>query len=425
MYEPVEPVHFTSHPVSLSVFSERYGNNLPQVIAANEPSDCEDLLQAGQEFEVYFKKETPVVSMEMAGRQYSVPLNSAFKFSVLYNPNNYNLSAARRGHYFITVADLIKADPIPSVVYVGKACTGEGGVTIPRGQILAIQEIINAKMIKCLTLDDNTPRKIFINEKREGYFSTRESLLLFPLSELLKNIKQPFTTSIYENKDKILHPSFQDKCATVNGKQSTLPSFIVSCITTEGISKVAELCSSLSSRFCVCSKSDHELYQIMKKADSLSRTLSPHQVTAMIHNDSSTKDTLQADLLLPSNNSSWLKEIKFTRSRVYEPLNLLVDKRKSNPAKLPSPKVQSTSSCIPASLRPQSSITGLLTRNTSKQLAQPRQDLIPDERDTPDCVNDEPDMTIQDNAAYGVLSLDKRSESMDENGKYNDSGCIQ
>ena len=58
VYEPVEPVHFISHPVSLSVFSERYGTNLPQVIAANEPSDCEDLLQAGQEIEVYFNKST-------------------------------------------------------------------------------------------------------------------------------------------------------------------------------------------------------------------------------------------------------------------------------------------------------------------------------------------------------------------------------
>ena len=42
----------------MSVFSERYGNNLPQVIAANEPSNCEDLLQAGQEIEVYFNKST-------------------------------------------------------------------------------------------------------------------------------------------------------------------------------------------------------------------------------------------------------------------------------------------------------------------------------------------------------------------------------
>ena len=147
----------------LSYLSERYGGLLPQVISVAEAvyGSYEDLLQEGQEFEAYFKKETPAVSMRMAGKTYTVPLNSTFMFSVLYIPiKNEDLSIARRGYNFPTVADLMKANPLPTVVYVGRDCVtskkkSRKEQSISKGQILLILEAIDkpkSKTLKCLII---------------------------------------------------------------------------------------------------------------------------------------------------------------------------------------------------------------------------------------------------------------------------------
>ena len=410
MYEPVEPQvpHFSSHPVSLEVISTRYGRNLPQVILAASESAvgaAQDLLQDGQELEVYFKKATPVVSMRMAGKTYTVPLNSTLMFSVLYNPKNEDLSIARRGYHFPTVADLMKADPLPTVVYVRRDCISSKSRearSIPKGQILILQEIIKmeeTKILRCSKFDDPS-KDVYLDETSEGHFTTRESLLIFSLPDLIQHVKCPCDTSIYNTDGKTLYPIFTDKFATICDKQSTLHSFIAGHSSTLTI---VELYVMLPVKFHISSKSDKELYQIMKKANMLSQALSPDQVTSVIYHDSSTDDILQKDLLLPLNNSSWIKEINFSRSRVYEPLNLL---GKANPVK---PQVKQKSASLLHSQSSKKVIHSLphFTDNSSKRLKWPLQDATTDQKDMVlhdvHVSSDLPDLALEVNVAYGMV----------------------
>ena len=343
-------VHGNSKPLSLRLFSERYGSRLPQVISASESlyGTCEDLFQHQQEFEVYFKKETPVVSMKMAGRQYSVPLNSAFKFSVLYNPNNDDLSAARRGYVYETVADLIKADPIPSVVYVGKECTTSrkkiGSEIIKKGQILLIQELkLKRKeiILVCLELDNiEDPKEVCLTGSCEGHFSTKESLLLFYLKDIIKHIKMPFNTSVFDAEGEMLHPNFYQSCATIVDGPSTLHSLIASSSSTSY--DLLELCTTMSLEFLVIEKSGKDFAVLKEQSSIMSLMLSPKLITNVIYDDTSpTENTLQKDLLLPRNNSQWLQElVSFTNNNKMQSLpaisvTLLNDSIPSVPPPLP------------------------------------------------------------------------------------------
>ena len=71
---------------------------------------------------------------------------------------------ARRGYVYKTVADLIKADPIPSIVYVGKECTTtrkkSRGEIIKKGSIIFIRGAVTGKsrfgkvrMLVCIRMD--------------------------------------------------------------------------------------------------------------------------------------------------------------------------------------------------------------------------------------------------------------------------------
>uniref|UniRef100_A0A1X7U205 SAM domain-containing protein n=1 Tax=Amphimedon queenslandica TaxID=400682 RepID=A0A1X7U205_AMPQE len=412
-YEPVEPPvpHFSSHPVSLGVISTRYGRNLPQVILAASESAvgaAQGLLKDGQELEVYFKKETPIITMMMEGKTYTVPLSSTFMFSVLYNPKNEDLSIVRRGHHFPTVADLMKADPLPTVVYVGRDCVTSKGrevKSIPKGTILIIQEIIKmeeTKILRCSKFDDPS-NDIYLDRTSEGHFTTRESLLIFSLPELIKHIKCPCDTSMYNSDGKTLCPMFKDKFATIYDKRSTMHSFIAGHSSTITI---VELYAMLPVKFHISSKSDKELYQIMKKANMLSQTLSPDQVTSVIYHDSPTDDSLQEDLLLPLNNSAWLKEINFSRSRVYEPLNLLT---KASPVKPHLSQVQQESAA-PSHSHSSKNVIHLLPHciyKSSKRLKLPLQDATTDLKDM--ALSDArgsadlPDFALEDNVSYGLV----------------------
>ena len=334
-----QSMSLSQYPLSLEEFFKQCSNvnDLPKVITAEESvygvqDDFQFDFHNGQEIEVYFKKETPAVTMEMAGRQYTVPLNSTFKFSVLYNPNNDNISAARRGYVYETVADLIKADPIPSVVYVGKECTTSrkrsGGEIIKKGSVIIIQGAVTGKsrfgkvrMLVCIRMGDDTAKKLYLKEKCKGSFSTQEDLLLFPLSVLLKHIKLPVTTSVYYNN--ILHPHSRSKVGCITtGEPTTQHSFIVS--TSAALSqpsspqKLIEICTSLPLEFNIVSISEEREAQLKERRVMISETITPENVELVytVHRE----DQLQKNLLLPVNNNDWIHEIIAIGSKaIYEP----------------------------------------------------------------------------------------------------------
>ena len=346
----------SSTPMRLSYLSERYGGNLPQVISVVEAvyGSYEDLLQEGQEFEVYFKKETPVVSMRMAGKTYTVPLNSTFMFSVLYNPKNEDLSIARRGYNFPTAADLMKANPLPTVVYVGRDCVtskkkSRKEQSISKGQILLILEAIDkpkSKTLKCLIIGE-TSKEVCLDEACEGCFSTKESLLLFRLPKIVKCIKKPFATSIHLSDGKTLHPKFRNRHAIIDTTElSSVGSFICSPnLPSSSSTSLVEIFFTVSVMFRVHKKNDAESAALNDNSILLSGKLAPDQISTVIYDSTATANLLQNDLLLPKHISNWLDEVTLTKQtprvhQIYESLEPFTNEQFGQNESSPSMSVQ-------------------------------------------------------------------------------------
>ncbi|XP_019854299.1 PREDICTED: uncharacterized protein LOC109583412 [Amphimedon queenslandica] len=339
-----------SEPMLLKEFSKKHGNDLPQVISAQDSfygiqDDFQLDLDGGEEFEVYFKKDSPVVYVKTAGIKYTVPLHSTFKFSVLYNPKSEGLGTARRGYQFETAADLMKADPLPSVVHVGKDCITSkamnGREVIPKGSLLILKGLIaeknrfgKSKILVCVNVNEPL-KKFYLKEKAKGNFSTKESLLLFPMPILLSHIKLPFTTSIYQND--ILHPIFHDKTGYIDSEPTNLESFIVSPVPsdvpkpivplpagktlprTENQNRLIEMSLSLPVNFSVVQISEEKKEQLKQKRALVAETISPENMDLVY--TFSLECPLQKSLLQPVNNEDWLHEAVATDSdAVYEPM---------------------------------------------------------------------------------------------------------
>lgn len=348
---------------SLKALAERGESQggLPCVLVVHQTNygECDELLGDGQKLEVHFKRVTPVIVMKTTDKDYTVPINTSFLFSVLYNPND-DLAKARRGFTFETAAELMSVTPLPSAVHVGKECicstgpdsTGGKRSIIPAGEVLIIEGMSTEsyfgrliKMLKCYMLEDTngviSSKEVYLKENCEGQFSTQESLLLFPLSLILKYFKLPVTTSLYERESQSLHSRFKTKYALIQGSPLSLFSFIVTTPSTESTSyamdalgssstdHLIEIYSTLKLSFHIKNTSNEEFVQMKHKMSSMYLTLSPRSITAVLYS-TGLVDTLQSDLLSPINNDEWMNELKL-------PSFIKTLKRKKTPPVAPRP----------------------------------------------------------------------------------------
>lgn len=323
-----------SESLLLQELAQKHGNDLPLVISTSGNTE----LQNGKQYEVYFKREATALNVKIALGvcSYVVPVNSTFKFSVLYNPRrDHDLSTARRGYCFSTVADLMKTRPLPSVVYVGQRFSHNGD-TVKKGTLLLLKEIVTekhhfmkVKRLKCMKVGET--EDIYLKESCEGQFSTRESLLLFSMSALLKYFNPPISTSMYDCEGRAPEWQFKYKSGCiVSAKPTTLHSFIVSPVSTplpsptssvspDYTHQLIELFTSLPMEFNIVSITQETKAQLNEKRLSILQSIAPENVDLMY--TLGTKDQLQKNLFLPVNNSEWIHEIVGIEDKtVYEPI---------------------------------------------------------------------------------------------------------
>jgi len=91
---------------------------------------------------VHFVKKRELVRIQdpQTNKEFSVPINSAIKFSVIYNPNN-NDTEARLGFHFTLVSDILERSPLPKI--------GLASLTDPNIEGFKSSEILVMKEVRC------------------------------------------------------------------------------------------------------------------------------------------------------------------------------------------------------------------------------------------------------------------------------------
>ena len=143
----------------------------------------------GKRLTFHFRLRRQVVSASFdCGGTYQIPLCSANRFSLLYNPTE-NFAQAMQGWYFETVSQIVSHSDPPPAVYVTKSYQGPNAESsVQAGDILFISPRVKSKafkrgkFLKCIKAGTN--EKKVLHESCPGGFNTSPHKLQLPLFDL-------------------------------------------------------------------------------------------------------------------------------------------------------------------------------------------------------------------------------------------------
>ena len=117
-----------SDGLSLSQLAEKYSKSFPVrmiVLKGYCGQTCRLTISTQDTYNIHFVKHTKVIAIKDAhDTPYSIPLNSAVEFGIVYNPNN-SRSEALNGLTFRKISDIIALPTMPRVICAKKAVRGD------------------------------------------------------------------------------------------------------------------------------------------------------------------------------------------------------------------------------------------------------------------------------------------------------------
>ena len=178
--------------MNLTTFASRHRDQLPLVVRVTKGYcglDEESSISEGDTFNIHFVKHTTVMVVEYENRsgRFSVPMNSAVPFGVIYNPNN-NQREALQGFQFPKVSDLLSMKTLPKIVCVKKAYNGSSAEsTVAVNEILVINKVrktLRGKQLKVYSITKGRDKTL--SEACTGNFTTKPRDIKLFLTEILK-----------------------------------------------------------------------------------------------------------------------------------------------------------------------------------------------------------------------------------------------
>lgn len=211
MYVPEEATQYIEiddekGELSVQEFADQFSEKLPvQVYVSKGIYGTEDKysLSTDDICNVHFVRHRELVRIEEKDRQLelSVPLNSAIKFGVVYNPQN-NENEAMKGYLFPSVSDLLSLgySSLPKIVCACQFHNPERPESEPSREVMAIKEVILPgnpdEFRKLRVFSISALKERILDENVYGHFSTRPSFMQLYLPEILKYVSNPIPSQV-------------------------------------------------------------------------------------------------------------------------------------------------------------------------------------------------------------------------------------
>ena len=194
-----------SQEMSLKDFIEIHRSNLPMqvVVTKGYYGACERTSISDRDmFNIHFFKKAKVVKIKDSNNYvYTVPLNSAMEFGLVYRMPNGFLPPDTEYH-FKTVGEIMQLKTLPKIVKATRSYKGSGPESsVEQYDLLLIKEIKvkrglrNTKYLKCINAA--TGQKKSLSEDCMGYFSIRSIDVRLYLPEIIENCELPLTAILY------------------------------------------------------------------------------------------------------------------------------------------------------------------------------------------------------------------------------------
>ena len=187
-------------------------------IASRTPSS------EGDRLNVHFAKQTTVTVIENAqGNKIKVPLNSALKFSILYNAEA-DLKKSMEGYTFNSVKDILAQKELPKVVYVNQTCkTSNPSHSVTKGELLVLQSVKHGRFggqsLVCESIQ--TKQRKRLSESCHGVFTTNPINTLLYLPEISAYFTLPVKASVFIVQDcgADIHKFSNGEAVTIQGTE--------------------------------------------------------------------------------------------------------------------------------------------------------------------------------------------------------------
>ena len=232
---------FLSDGMHLPDFVEKYSKSFPvhiKVLKGYCGPSSRLTISTNDTYNIHFLKHTQVVAIKDAhDTPYSIPLNSAIEFGLVYDPNE-NRSEAISGLTFEKISEIIAAHTPPKVFCALKAFRGEDEKSsVYDHEVLVVKQVLKPRLkgkraLKVYSLLTNSEK--LLHEDCIGRFTTQPYMVRMHLLEMIEHVIHPFphqaivyfSPDIYQNPETLLA---QHTCHTSNSlsTQNEILNFLV------------------------------------------------------------------------------------------------------------------------------------------------------------------------------------------------------
>ena len=161
-----------------------------------------DTFSEGDRLNFHFIKQVSVAVIETAnGHQVKVPLNSAARFSLVYDPND-NPNEAVNGFVFKSVKDVLAQKEMPKMICATKAHGNPSNIShsVQAGELLLLNEVKHGRFggqsLICTSIESEKQKRL--PENCQGFFSTAPNNVMLYLPELTKKFDLPLKVIVSE-----------------------------------------------------------------------------------------------------------------------------------------------------------------------------------------------------------------------------------
>ena len=175
-------------------------------------------ISAGDVYNIHFLKKSNVVTIrDSIQNEYTIPLNSAAQFGIVYGQGGHGSMPA----IFKTAEDVMAADLLPRVVCAMRSYRGRNPKSsVDAGEVLIVQGIHHPQSSKSLlVISTTTAQEKRLKKECAGCFTTDPQQTKMYLPELLENVQNrlPLVARLYLDPDcdELLPEYLTDKPVTL------------------------------------------------------------------------------------------------------------------------------------------------------------------------------------------------------------------
>ena len=202
----IEPLSL-SDEMTLQQFVLKHGDSLPLRVRISKGIygiDEECTISTGDCYNFHCLQHRDLVKLEDKHhrQEFSVPVNSAIKFSMVYDPHG-NEKQALKGHVFPNVSDILAMTSLPKVISTLREWnSGNLSSSVSANELLIVKEVVEipASMVggrRQLRVYSHSNRcEKYLEEECEGHFTTRPTFTRLHLKDIFKYFANPLPMDI-------------------------------------------------------------------------------------------------------------------------------------------------------------------------------------------------------------------------------------